>query len=366
MMKDDVLNSPDDSPIESPMGFVESEAAEPAVEPTDPIEAPTEAATEEPAEIAPDESADPEEVTGDPDFAEDLPPEDEFPGDHGEGSEVPLECSATGSAIDFPPLAGLLEALFFTSQKPMGVKEILSILKGAASASENLSVQAFGKAREPQIREAVEWLENHYEASGRSFQVRESAAGWQLVTRPDFAPWLRQLFPENRPSKLSAPALETLAIIAYRQPITRADLEAVRGVAVDGVMQTLLDRGLVKIAGRAEVPGRPLLYETTQHFMEHFGLRDLEELPNAQELRTVPLPKAEPAPEEAPAQASTESSAEPSEETPVAVEEEPPTPTEEATPETEEPVVSEPTPEDSADEPGDGETSDPFSEEVRP
>lgn len=340
------------------MGFVESEVAEPAVEPTDPIEAPTEAATEEPAEIAPDESADPEEVTGDPDFAEDLPPEDEFPGDHGEGSEVPLECSATGSVIDFPPLAGLLEALFFTSQKPMGVKEILSILKGAASASENLSVQAFGKAREPQIREAVEWLENHYETSGRSFQVRESAAGWQLVTRPDFAPWLRQLFPENRPSKLSAPALETLAIIAYRQPITRADLEAVRGVAVDGVMQTLLDRGLVKIAGRAEVPGRPLLYETTQHFMEHFGLRDLEELPNAQELRTVPLPKAEPAPEEAPAESSAE--------TPVAAEEETPTPTAEETPETEEPVISEPAPEDSADEPGDEETSDPLSEEVRP
>lgn len=360
MMKDDVLNSPDDSPVESPTGFVESEAAEPAVESTDPIEAPIEAATEEPAEIAPDE------VAGDPDFAEDLPPEDEFPGDHGEGSEVPLEWSATGSVIDFPPLAGLLEALFFTSQKPMGVKEILSILKGAASASENLSVQAFGKAREPQIREAVEWLENHYEASGRSFQVRESAAGWQLVTRPDFAPWLRQLFPENRPSKLSAPALETLAIIAYRQPITRADLEAVRGVAVDGVMQTLLDRGLVKIAGRAEVPGRPLLYETTQHFMEHFGLRDLEELPNAQELRTVPLPKAEPAPEEAPAEASTESSTESSAETPVAAEEETTTPTAEETPETEEPVISEPAPEDSADEPGDGETSDPLSEEVRP
>ncbi len=117
------------------------------------------------------------------------------------------------------------------------------------------------------------------------------------MTRPDFAPWLRQLFPENRPARLSAPAVETLAIIAYRQPVTRADIEAVRGVAVDGVMQTLLDRGLVRIAGRAEVPGRPLLYETTQFFMEHFGLKTLDELPNAHELRKVELPTATP-PEE--------------------------------------------------------------------
>jgi segregation and condensation protein B len=87
--------------------------------------------------------------------------------------------------------------------------------------------------------------------------------------------------------------LETLAIIAYRQPVTRADIEAVRGVAVDGVMQVLLDRSLVKIAGRAELPGRPLLYETTEYFLEHFGLKKVEELPNADELRRVPLPKPE-------------------------------------------------------------------------
>src|SRR5207245_11190826 len=94
---------------------------------------------------------------------------------------------------------------------------------------------------------------------------------------------------------LSAPALETLAIIAYRQPITRADVEAVRGVNIDGVLQTLMERGLVKIAGRAEVPGRPLLYETTQFFLDHFGLRNLDELPNVEELRKRNLPIA-PAP----------------------------------------------------------------------
>ncbi len=227
--------------------------------------------------------------------AEELLPEEEFPEDHGEGTEVPASSPLDFSSAEFPPLAGLLEALLFTSQKPMGLKEILSILRGAAAASpENPDVLAFAKVKEAQVREAVAWLEHHYSVTRRSFQVRESAAGWQLVTRPDFAPWLRQLFPENRPARLSAPALETLAIIAYRQPITRADLEAVRGVAVDGVMQTLLDRGLIKIAGRADVPGRPLLYETTQHFMEHFGLRNLDELPNAQELRTVSLPTSRP------------------------------------------------------------------------
>jgi segregation and condensation protein B len=108
--------------------------------------------------------------------------------------------------------------------------------------------------------------------------------------------------------------METLAIIAYRQPITRADIEAVRGVAVDGVMQTLLDRNLVRIAGRSEIAGRPLLYETSQFFMEHFGLKDLDDLPNASELRKIPLPKAEPpkeTPAEAPAEPAAEAPAEP-------------------------------------------------------
>jgi segregation and condensation protein B len=124
--------------------------------------------------------------------------------------------------------------------------------------------------------------------------VVEKAEGWQLATDPGFGKWVRQLFPAPKPARLSAPALETLAIIAYRQPITRADVEAVRGVNIDGVLQTLMERGLVKIAGRAEIPGRPLLYETTQFFLDHFGLRDLDELPNAEELRRRYLPVTQP------------------------------------------------------------------------
>lgn len=197
------------------------------------------------------------------------------------------------------PLHRIVEAILFASQKPVSAKELAGFFKGAAdSAKEDPEIGAIGKPKPEEFAEAIQQLESEYAATGRAFEVRESAAGWQLVTRADFAPWLRQLFPENRSARLSAPALETLAIIAYRQPITRADIEAVRGVAVDGVMQTIIDRGLVRIAGRAEVPGRPLLYETTQFFMEHFGLKDLDDLPNAGELRRIPLPTATPLPEE--------------------------------------------------------------------
>lgn len=211
-----------------------------------------------------------------------------------EGEAVEGE-AAEEDALQGPKweLAQVVQAILFASQKPVSPKELRNILKGAAEAEEeNPSVKAFAKVKEDQLREAIEVLENRCADPQNAYEVRESAAGWQLVTKPEYAPWLRQLFPENRPARLSAPALETLAIIAYRQPITRADIEAVRGVAVDGVMQTLLDRGLVKIAGRAEIPGRPLLYETTSGFMEHFGLKNLDDLPNAGELRKIALPTA--------------------------------------------------------------------------
>ena len=211
------------------------------------------------------------------------------------------------------PLHRIVEAILFASQKPVSAKELGAIFKGAAEAAkENPEIAAFAKVKAPQLQVAIQKLELEYSETGRSFEVRESAAGWQLVTRADFSPWLRQLFPENRQARLSAPAMETLAIIAYRQPITRADMEAVRGVAVDGVMQTLLDRNLVRIAGRSEIAGRPLLYETTQYFMDHFGLKNLDDLPNASELRRIALPKANP-PEAAPAEAQPAAEEKPAE-----------------------------------------------------
>jgi segregation and condensation protein B len=187
----------------------------------------------------------------------------------------------------------VVEAILFASQRPVSIKDLQGILKSAAEADkEDSRVAALAGINETALRAAIDELGTDGGDVPRAYELRESAAGWQLVTKPAFAPWLRQLFPDYRSARLSAPALETLAIIAYRQPITRADIEAVRGVAVDGVVQTLLDRGLVKIAGRAEIPGRPLLYETTKNFMDHFGLRNLRELPNAEELRRMSLPVA--------------------------------------------------------------------------
>jgi segregation and condensation protein B len=189
-------------------------------------------------------------------------------------------------------LKAVVEALLFSSQKPLTPKEILQVIRLGTEYAGEEEAADLAKVTDELVQETLQSLAQDYGELGRSFQLVELASGWQLSTRPDYQIWVRQLFPELRPTRLSPPALETLAIVAYRQPITKGDIEAIRGVTVDGVMQKLLDLGLVKIAGRAEIPGRPLLYETTLHFMEHFGLRNLNELPNASELRSMALPAA--------------------------------------------------------------------------
>jgi segregation and condensation protein B len=189
-------------------------------------------------------------------------------------------------------LKAVVEALLFSSQKPLTPKEILQVLRLGTEYAGEEEAADLAQVTEASVQETLQVLADEYSELGRSFQLVEQVSGWQLSTRPDYQIWVRQLFPELRPTRLSPPALETLAIVAYRQPITKGDIEAIRGVTVDGVMQKLLDVGLVKIAGRAEIPGRPLLYETTLHFMEHFGLRNLNELPNASELRNLALPTA--------------------------------------------------------------------------
>ena len=206
-------------------------------------------------------------------------------------------------------LSQVIEALLFSAQKPLSSRELVSAIKGAGDADE-LMPNEFSRTTEAQVAAALEQLKIEYIEQNRAFQLIEKAEGWQLVSDPAYAPWVRQLFPAAKPARFTPPSLETLAIVAYRQPITRADVEAVRGVAVDGVLQSLMERGLVKIAGRAEVPGRPLLYETTQFFLEHFGLRNLDELPNAEELRRRYLPSAGSAKSAAPAE-STKPLAEP-------------------------------------------------------
>ena len=189
-------------------------------------------------------------------------------------------------------LKQVVEALVFASPKPMSVKEIVAALKSAGKDTDDPAALALAGMRDDAVVAALLEIQADFAATGRAFQLVEQVNGWSYVSDPGAAPWIRQLYPEAKPTKLTGPQLETLAIIAYRQPVTRADIEAVRGVAVDGVMQILLDRALVKIAGRAEVPGRPLLYQTSEYFLQHFGLKNTNELPNADELKRIALPTA--------------------------------------------------------------------------
>lgn len=163
----------------------------------------------------------------------------------------------------------------------------------AEAEPEGLTAAALVKISDVEVLAALSALSASYAADGRAFTLAERASGWRIFTLAEYGPWVRGLFPERRPHRLSQPALETLAIIAYRQPITKAAVEAVRGVSIDGPIQKLLDQNIIRIAGRADLPGRPLLYETTDFFFEHFGIRSVDDLPNASELRRIALPTPE-------------------------------------------------------------------------
>jgi segregation and condensation protein B len=187
----------------------------------------------------------------------------------------------------------ILESLLFSAQKPLSVKELREVLANAAEAEDaDATAKSLAKIKEGELTAALEQLAREHETAARSYRLACVAGSWQFVTQPECAQWLRALVGvKARPPRLSQPALETLAIIAYRQPITRAEVEQIRGVNVDGTMQTLMERGLVESVGRAEVVGRPPTYGTTALFLEYFGLRGLEDLPAADELRRIPVEK---------------------------------------------------------------------------
>lgn len=166
----------------------------------------------------------------------------------------------------------IVEAVLFASDAPLKPEEI-------ARADEGLD--------EDRVEEALRVLQAEYGAEDRAFAVVEVAGGFQLLTRPEFAPYLDRFDTVPRPSRLSGPALETLAIIAYRQPIGRVEIEYVRGVGSSGVIRTLQDRDLIEVVGRGEGLGRPLLYGTTGTFLEHFGFRGLDDLPRPEELPVI-------------------------------------------------------------------------------
>ena len=187
----------------------------------------------------------------------------------------------------------ILESLLFSAQKPMNTKEMRELFVAAAGQPEGgEAARSFKTVKEPELIAALEQLAREHEEAKRSYRLVCVAGAWQFVTEPEYAPWLKALVGlKLRPPRLSQPALETLAIIAYRQPITRAEMEQIRGVSVDGVMQTLQERGLVEQVGRAEVVGRPMTYGTTALFLEYFGLPGLQDLPAADELRRLTIQK---------------------------------------------------------------------------
>lgn len=182
-------------------------------------------------------------------------------------------------------LKQILEALLFSAERSLTAKDLRTILAEATDTENPGLTEPFRNARESQVAAALEELKVEYDTMQRSFQLVEIAGGWRLMSRAEYAPWLSKLLDEARPHRLSLPSLETLSIIALRQPIARADITAIRGVEVDGVIKTLLERDLITIVGKSDAPGRPMVYGTTQKFLEHFGLRSIDDMPKAAELR---------------------------------------------------------------------------------
>jgi segregation and condensation protein B len=165
----------------------------------------------------------------------------------------------------------IIEALLFASQEPLAVSQIQGILKCDDRV---------------EILQVIEGLQGEYESLNRAFHIVEVAGGYQLRSRPDLAPWIRKL-KKQRGAYLTQASLETLAIIAYKQPVTRAEIEYIRGVDCGAVLRGLLEKGLLKILGRKDVPGRPLIYGTSKRFLEVFGLKSLSGLPDLSEIREL-------------------------------------------------------------------------------
>lgn len=180
-------------------------------------------------------------------------------------------------ALDLDELKGAFEALLFVSHDPLSVEKLASVLEGVPK---------------PSVKSAMQHLQAEYEASGRGLQILEVAGGYVMVTRPEQSLYIKRLTSKTKPiAKVSRSALEALAIVSYKQPITRADIEKIRGVETSGVLRTLLDQKLIRIVGRQDIPGRPILYGTGKQFLQRFGLRDLRDLPPLKELKELGNPE---------------------------------------------------------------------------
>ena len=180
--------------------------------------------------------------------------------------------NSQAEAIDARELKAILEAVLFVSPEPVPIARLMSIL-GTVSKAE--VVQALGV------------LTHDLDQEGRGIQLVQVAGGYRLVTKQEYGPWLKRMDKAKTAQKLSRSALESLAIIAYKQPLVRAEIEEIRGVETSGVLRTLCERKLVRIVGRKDVPGRPIMYGTTKFFLEHFGLQDLSQLPPLREFKEL-------------------------------------------------------------------------------
>ena len=180
--------------------------------------------------------------------------------------------NSRSEAIDARELKAILEAILFVSPEPVPVARLMSIV---------------GTASKVDIVQALGILTHDLDQDGRGIQLAQVAGGYRLVTKQEYGPWLKRMDKAKAAQKLSRSALESLAIIAYKQPLVRAEIEEIRGVETSGVLRTLCERKLVRIVGRKDVPGRPIMYGTTKFFLEHFGLQDLSQLPPLREFKEL-------------------------------------------------------------------------------
>lgn len=218
-------------------------------------------------------SASPPEATTVEDAAAAPAPEVETDAGAAEGDARPdraTDAGAAAQAVSAQELCGRVEAALIASDRPLPAARL---------------AEALGRVKPAAVQAAVDSLNGHYQQTGRSFRIESVAGGWQILTLPCFADTLQKLQRTRASMRLSPAALETLAIVAYKQPILRADIESVRGVACGEVLRSLMERHLVKIVGRAEELGRPMLYGTTKSFLEVFGLASLKDLPGVEEFK---------------------------------------------------------------------------------
>jgi segregation and condensation protein B len=190
-----------------------------------------------------------------------------------EGNRVPDERTSDPNRVQSrAELQAILESLLFVSSESLSVVRLTSVI---------------GSVTKVEVEEALRGLGQALEQEGRGVRLAEIAGGYRIVTKQEYASWIKRLDKAKTAAKLSRSALESLAIIAYKQPLVRAEIEEIRGVETSGVLRTLLERKLVRIVGRKEVPGRPIMYGTTKFFLEHFGLNDLSQLPPLREFKEL-------------------------------------------------------------------------------